>query len=30
MIEKKYKIEHIAIQVEDNNQNQICFKNDLH
>ena len=30
MIAKKYKIEHITIQVEDNNQNKISCKNDLH
>ena len=30
MIQRKYKIEHITIQVEDNNANQICCKNDLH
>jgi zinc transporter 2 len=30
MIAKKYKIDHITIQVEDNNQNKISCKNDLH
>ena len=31
MIQKKYKIEHITIQVEENNNSsQICCKNDLH
>ena len=31
MIQKKYKIDHITIQVEENNNsNQICCKNDLH
>ena len=31
MIERKYKIDHITIQVEENNNsNQICCKNDLH
>ena len=31
MIQKKYKIEHITIQVEDNNNaNQLSCKNDLH
>ena len=30
MIQKKYKIDHIAIQVEDNNNAQLDCKNDLH
>ena len=31
MIQKKYKIDHITIQVEENNNNsQLCCKNDLH
>ena len=30
MIQKKYKIDHITIQVEDKNSNQICCDNDLH
>ena len=31
MIQKKYKIDHITIQVEENNNSgQICCKNDLH
>ena len=30
MIAKKYKIDHITIQVEDNNQNKISCENDLH
>jgi len=30
MIQKKYKIDHITIQVEDNNMNQLSCKNDIH
>ena len=31
MIQKKYKIDHVTIQVEDNkDKNQISCKNDLH
>ena len=31
MIQKKYKIDHITLQVEDNNnKNQLSYKNDLH
>ena len=31
MIQKKYKIDHITIQVEENNNmNQLSCKNDIH